>query len=86
MMTGFRSVKVVLNATSGILDVHGNVLTVEVTNNGASTANFFPNDFPENGNPALVSIPIYAGQTRQIPMRVYNFKSDAPLDVVGYGM
>lgn len=86
MITGFRTVVAIENATSGTLDTQGNVKTVDVTNNGAVATRFYPNDFPNQGHPAVVGILIYAGQTRTIPMTVFNFKADAPVDVVGYGM
>jgi len=80
---GFRSVKVIENATEGVLGAQGSYVLVEVTSE--VDTKFYPNDFPEQGHPARYGIPIKAGQTRQIPMAVYNFRADHPVTVVAYG-
>lgn len=83
---GFRSHKVVENATEGVLDTHGAYLYVEVT--AATATKFYPNPMLADGktaNPqAPQGIPIAAGQTRHIPMAVQNFKADAAVTVVAY--
>lgn len=84
---GFRSHKTIANATEGKLSDSGEYLLVEVTNAGDSDTNFYPNVTLPNGQPNPAGsdpIPILAKSTRQIPMAVYNFKSDAVVTVVAY--
>ncbi len=85
-VVGFRSVKVLEDVSEGVIDKSGAYPLVEVTNGGASDVKFFPNDFPEFGKPANYGIPIKAGQTRTIPMAVYNFTASGPVTVVAYRM
>lgn len=81
---GFRDVKSWPNVTSIDLDKHGSFSYIEVTNPGNTNANIHVNDFPEQGHPASGPIPVLAGQTRPIPMTVYNLTSDQPVTVVAY--
>ena len=83
-VAGYRKVRVFRETTDAIVDMHGNFLYVEVTNNGSSEVDFMPNDFPEQGNVG-VGIPIAPGTTRVIPMAVYKFTATGPVTVVAYG-
>lgn len=80
---GFRRHKVFENVTEGVFDRHGAFLRVEVTNNGEAATKFYPNASEDNVS-APQGIPIGAGETRIIPMAVYNFTADDPVTVVGY--
>lgn len=85
---GFRSNKVFENVPANQLttiDNYGAFLQVEVTNDTAGTVKFYPNQFEGQGHKGD-GIPIKAGQTRIIPMAVYNFKADGVVTVVAYRM
>jgi hypothetical protein len=86
-VVGCRSVKVLAGVTSGTLG--GQYILSEVTNAGASDVLFYPNDFPNQGHPANgvpdQGIPIKAGETRVIPMIIYNFTTTGKVTVVAYG-
>jgi hypothetical protein len=80
---GFRTVQVLSNVTDGTLN--GNTLLIEVTNPGGTDVTIRLNNFPEQGHPASDPIPVKAGSTREIPMRVYNFTASGAVTVVAYG-
>lgn len=83
-LAGFRKVKVFEAVEEAKVDRQGSFGYLEVTNAGAATAYFTPNDNPEQGYKGI-GIPIPAGTTRHIPMTVYHFTSTAPVTVVAYG-
>lgn len=85
-VTGFRTYKVI-NYTSGLyeLDPKGSFVYVEVTA-GADDITFQANIFPEHGLADGGGIPIKAGETRKIPLQLYNFQASGACTVVAYRM
>jgi hypothetical protein len=87
MIAGFRQYKRIdYTPTQGIVKLSdtGMHVIIEVTANETADINFFPNIAEGWANGG--GIPVKAGQTRQIPMTVYNFQADGDCTVVAYGL
>jgi hypothetical protein len=82
-LAGLRDVRVLKDITEADFERFSPVY-MEVTNNGAEDVEISLNDFSFQGHPASEGIPIKAGTTRNIPMRVYNFKATGAVTVVAY--
>lgn len=79
---GFRYYKTIEYNTPNELvelDFQGSFILSEVTSD--SDIIFYPN----KQNPSQNGIPVKAGTTRQIPLRIYDFKADGNCTVVLYG-
>jgi hypothetical protein len=78
---GFRSVEVKESVTSVDFGRAG-CQQIEVTNAGATTIKVYMNEF--EGKLSSQGVPVLAGQTRIIPMYVFNLRATGAITVVGY--
>lgn len=87
-LAGFRSHLVFKDVTeSSVADeqqlLSGNYIYTEVTNTGEDTVEIFINDSAKRGR-RTSGIPIRSGETRGIPLALYNFRSTGAITIVAY--